>query len=129
MQLAYTADGLLTGLTNPRGQVSAYAFDAQGRLIRATDPTGATKTLARAGTNKDYTVTLTSALGRATTYRVERLSTGDIRLTTTDPAGAQSQAVIGRTASRPRPIPTAPSSTSSSGRTRAGGCRRRSPRA
>src|SRR6185436_11699421 len=42
----------------------------------------------------DYTVTLTSALGRPTTYRAERLSTGDQRLTTTDPSGAQVQAVL-----------------------------------
>lgn len=96
VQLAYTADGLLTGLTNPRGQVSAYAFDPEGRLIRATDPTGAAKTLSRVGTNKDYTVTLTSDLDRPTRYRVEELATGDQRLTTTDPAGKQTQAVIGK---------------------------------
>jgi RHS repeat-associated protein len=96
VQLAYTADGLLTGLTTPRGHLSRYAYDALGRLTSATDPTGAVKTLARAGTTKDSTVTLTSALGRATTYRVERLSTGDVRRTTIDPAGAQIQAVIGK---------------------------------
>jgi RHS repeat-associated protein len=96
VQLAYNAGGLLTGLTKPGGQLSEYAHDTLGRLTAATDPTGATKTLARGGTNDDYTVTLTSPLGRITAYRVERLGTGDVRLTTTDPAGVQVRAVIGR---------------------------------
>jgi RHS repeat-associated protein len=96
VQLTYTAAGLLTSLTNPRGQLSRYTYDAQGYLIGATDPTGAARTITRIGTNKDYTVTLTSALGRATTYRVERVSTGAMRQTTTDPTGVQSQVVTGQ---------------------------------
>src|SRR5205807_5234604 len=95
-QLASTADGLLTGLTNPRGHVSQYAYDAVGRLTSATDPTGATKTLTRTGTNQDYVVTLTSPLGRTTTYRVERLGTGDVRRTTTSAATGQMQTVFGK---------------------------------
>ena len=62
-----------------------------GRLTSATDPTGATKTLARTGTTQDYTVTLTTALGRTTTYRVEHLSNGSQRRTTTDAAGNRSR--------------------------------------
>jgi RHS repeat-associated protein len=98
--LSYTADGLLTGLTSPGGHTSSYVYDGQGRLMSATDPTGATKTLARTGTNRDSTVTLTDALGRATSYRVERLGGGAQRVTTTDPAGSQVQAVIGRDGSQ-----------------------------
>jgi RHS repeat-associated protein len=100
VELTYTAEGLLTGLTNPGGHASSYDYDGQGRLTSATDPTDATKTLARAGTNRDSTVTLTDALGRATSYRVERLSSGDQRVTTTDPAGSQVQTVIGRDGSQ-----------------------------
>src|SRR5207244_1637875 len=58
-------------------------------------PTGATQTFARRGTNSDYTVTRTTALGRTTVYRVEEFDNGDIRLTTTDPSGAQNVALIG----------------------------------
>ncbi|HEV8635606.1 MAG TPA: PKD domain-containing protein [Chloroflexota bacterium] len=94
VDVAYTADGLLTGFTNPRGHASSYAYDALGRLTSATDPTGASKTLARTGTNRDYTVTLTEALGRATTYRVERLGTGELRVTATSAAAGQVQTVI-----------------------------------
>ena len=44
------------------------------------------KTLVRTGTDKDYAVTLTTALGRTTTYRVENLPNGSQRRTTTDAA-------------------------------------------
>ena len=91
----YTRTGLLTGFTSPRGQTTSYTFDADGFLTSATDATGATKTLARSGTNNDYTVTLTTALGRTTTYRVEQFDNGDVRQTTTDPAGAQNVAFSG----------------------------------
>src|SRR4029434_5198383 len=93
VQAPYTSTGLVTSLTNPRGQTTSYTFDADGFLTSATDPTGATKTFAHSGTNSDYTVTLTTALGRTTTYRVEELDNGDVRLTTTDPSGAQNQAL------------------------------------
>ena len=96
VQLAYTTDGLLTGLINPRGHSSGYTFDSLGRLTSATGPTGATKTIARTGTNKDSIVSLTTALGGVTTYRTERLSNGDRRRTTTDAAGKQIQVVLGQ---------------------------------
>ncbi len=92
---AYTADGLLTALTGPGGRTSRYAYDALGRLTSATDPAGAAKTLARSGTDDDYTVTLTTAMGRETSFRVERLSNGDVRRTTSDCTGARSVVVIG----------------------------------
>jgi RHS repeat-associated protein len=95
LQMNYTADGLLTSLTNPRGHTSSYTFDPKGLLTSATDPAAATKTLARTGTNQDFTVTITSPLGRTTSYRVERLNTGDMKLTTTG-AGCQVQTLIGR---------------------------------
>src|SRR5262249_19490827 len=93
--MTYTAEGLLTSFTNPRGQPSRYTFDGDGRLSSASDPTGATKTLARSGAPDDSTVTMTTALGRITAYRVEELDNGDVRLTSTDPAGAQRTALIG----------------------------------
>jgi RHS repeat-associated protein len=94
VQLSYTSDGLLTGVTRPRGQLSSYGYDPQGRLTSVTDPTGAIKTLSRSGTNLDFTVTMTTGLGRTTTYRVERLQTGDQRLTTTAPDGTQTVALL-----------------------------------
>jgi RHS repeat-associated protein len=94
IQLGYTPSGLLNSFTRPGGQLSTYGYDGIGRLINATDPTNKTKTLVRTGTNKDYTITVTTALGRTSTYRTTRLSNGDVRLTTTDAAGMQSTSLI-----------------------------------
>jgi RHS repeat-associated protein len=100
VQLGYTPSGLLTNLMQPGGQTSSYGYDAIGRLTSATDPTGAVKTLTRSGTNKDHTITLTTALGRVSTFRAARSSNGDVRLTNTDTAGAQSQLLIGLNGTR-----------------------------
>jgi RHS repeat-associated protein len=105
VQLAYSAGGLLSGFTSPRGHTTGYTFDGLGRLASATDATGATKTLARTGTSKDYTVTLTDALGRVTRYRVERLSIGQTKSTTTDPAGLQAQVLSDLTGSQTATYP------------------------
>lgn len=96
MQLGHTAGGLLTSVTHPGSQTSEYGYDALGRLTSATDPTNATKTLVRSGTNKDHTVTVTTALGRASTYRAARLSNGDVQATSTDASGVAASAVIGQ---------------------------------
>jgi len=88
-------DGLLTALKNPRGDESSYRYDPLGRLVSAADPIGATKTLDRVGSNRDYTVALTDALGRATTHRVEH-SSGVTLLSTTSPATGPTQFVVGK---------------------------------
>ena len=90
----YTSGGLLATFTRPLGQTSQYAYDALGRLINAQDATGAAKTLARAGSNADYSVTLTTALGRTTAYRVEHLLDTSVQLTTTETSGASSGLLI-----------------------------------
>jgi RHS repeat-associated protein len=95
-QATYTANGLLTTFTNPRGQTTRYTFDTHGRLSTATDPTGATKTLSYSGTHNQYTVTLSSPLGRSATYHVEHLDNEDVRVTTTTPSGVQSQSLIAK---------------------------------
>src|SRR5262249_50511487 len=104
-QMTYTADGLLTSLTNPRGQASHYAYDGDGHLSSATDPTGATKTLVRSGTKRDYTVMLTTALGRTITYRGAELDSGDARLPAPDPAGARSLSLAGSDGTQSATLP------------------------
>ncbi|MCI0537976.1 MAG: hypothetical protein L0Z50_22400 [Verrucomicrobiales bacterium] len=94
VQLGYGPGGLLAAFMKPGRQTATYGYDRLGRLIGATDPTGATKTLTRSGSNKDHTVTLTTALGRVSTFRTARADNQDLHLTTTDPAGAQSQLLI-----------------------------------
>jgi|GEM_PF-957188 len=90
-QFAYTANGLLTSLTNPRGQTSNFLYDATGRLIKDTDAATGFKALARTEQSQQYSVALSTALGRTDTYQVQTLSTGDKKNLDTDPAGLQTQ--------------------------------------
>ena len=95
VQLTYNsgnAEGLLATLTDPRGNVHRYLYDALGRLIRDENPAGGVTTLARTDITKDhYTVSLTTALGLVTTYEVEELSTGDTRRVRIDPSGTRTE--------------------------------------
>jgi len=66
--LAYGAGGLLTSLTDALGRAHTFTFDADGRLSVDEDPAGGSKTLTRASDGSGNSVTVTTALGRATTY-------------------------------------------------------------
>ncbi len=94
VQLSYTSDGLLTTFTDPRTNVSRYSYDAAGRLTRAEDAAGGATTLARTDIANGFSVALTTALGRTTTYQVERLPTGDQRRLDTFPDGTQTELMI-----------------------------------
>ncbi|MEO8132462.1 MAG: RHS repeat-associated core domain-containing protein, partial [Betaproteobacteria bacterium] len=87
IQLASTPLGLLQTFSDPRGNASQYAYDSLGNLVQATPPGGGTQTFARTDFANGYSVTKTTALGRATTYKVENLATGERKLTTTAPGG------------------------------------------
>jgi uncharacterized delta-60 repeat protein len=95
VQLTHDELGLLKQVTWPGGQVSRYTYDLHGRLASATDPTGAIKHLDRTGSNNDYTVTLTTHLGRTTTYWVRHLPNGDTQRVTSDCGGGTSQVLMG----------------------------------
>ncbi len=93
--MSYSADGLLQRLVDPLTHVHSFTYDALGRLIKDEDPAGGSTSLARTEQNNGYTVTTTSGLGRSRAYEVERLSTGTIRRTVTQPSGTRSVTVIG----------------------------------
>jgi YD repeat-containing protein len=101
----YTPDGLLLTLTDPKGQITQFTYDGLGRLTRDADPAGGVSALARTGTRADYTVTLTTALNRATRHRVEQLPTGATRQTTIEPSGVQTVVQIGTDGSRTTTAP------------------------
>ena len=86
--LLYTPEGLMTRLTDPRGGEHRFTHDNAGRLTRDEDPGGGVQTLARAGFRGGYSVTRTTALGRASTFTVRRLDAGGVRVESTDPSGA-----------------------------------------
>ena len=88
VQLGSTAQGLLLSLTDPKGGLYSFTYDAFGLLTKDQDPAGGVKTLSRVEDTTGHTVTLTTALGRTSTYQVEHLATGAIRRTNSDLNGA-----------------------------------------
>jgi RHS repeat-associated protein len=104
VQLTYNigvAEGLLSTLTDPRGNMHRYQYDALGRLVRDENPAGGVTTLARTDiTDNHYAVAVTTALGRVTTYEVEEIPTGDTRRVRIDPDGARTETLIRNDGSR-----------------------------
>ena len=85
--MVYTTGGLLTSFQNPRGHVSQITYDDLGRLFRDQNPAGGSWTLGRSNDTTGHTSTLTSALNRTATYRVDELPTGERRWRNTRPDG------------------------------------------
>lgn len=92
VRLEYHPDGLLAKLTDPRGYEHRFTYDTQGRLVRDEDPAGGWKSLARTDAADGFSVRVTTAMGRATTYAVQWTPTGDTVRRITDPAGTVTEA-------------------------------------
>ncbi|MBI3963156.1 MAG: RHS repeat-associated core domain-containing protein [Deinococcus sp.] len=105
VQLTYTSDGLLTSLTDPRGNVHRFSYDTLGRLLRDEDPAGGITTLARTDTADGSAVTLSTALGRTTTYQVENPPTGGQRLVNALPSGLRTESEEGSDGTRMLRLP------------------------
>jgi RHS repeat-associated protein len=74
-------------MTDAKGNLYQYFYNAAGLLIRDEYPAGGFKTLSRTNLPNGYEVTLATAEGQSSKYRVEKLSTGDMRYTTIDASG------------------------------------------
>jgi RHS repeat-associated protein len=83
----YDANGLLTSWQDARGNTSNLTYDSQGRLTADNDRAGNAKTLARTLTANGHRVDVTTPEGHVSGHTLERLPNGDVRRTTTDPAG------------------------------------------
>ena len=90
-RLSYAEGGLLATVTIPKGDPYKFTYDNKGRLIKAEDPSNGSNTLSRADFGNGYEVTLTSAMNRITTYRLERLSSGGQHKITTLPDGTRNE--------------------------------------
>jgi RHS repeat-associated protein len=73
----HDAGGLLAALTDPRSNVYSFTYDDVGRLIREDDPAGGFKELRRHPTENGFEIRLITKLLHETSYRVERLPTGE----------------------------------------------------
>jgi len=93
--LTSTADGLLSALTDPRGGLHSFSYDTLGRLTLDQAPAGGSTTLNRVDGNQTYTVTQTTALGRASSYQIDQLGNGDEHRTNTEPNGLATVQVNG----------------------------------
>lgn len=90
-RLRYSKGGLLSELTDAKDQVHRFAYSSQGALLKDENPAGGHWALARTRTPSGFKVALSSALGRTSTYEIERLPTGEERRLNTGPGGAAIQ--------------------------------------
>jgi choice-of-anchor A domain-containing protein/RHS repeat-associated protein len=84
-------NGLLETMTDPRGHVTRFVYDSLGRLRREEDPAGGFQQLAPSQALRSRTTTLTTAMGRTSTYRVETFRDGSEHRIATMPTGLQTQ--------------------------------------
>jgi len=103
-RFTYSTDGLLQTMATPRTHEYRFTYDAFGRLTRDENPAGGFKALSgvQAGSN---TVTLTTALNRASTYLVESRADGSTRRVDTAPDGTQTELILGADARRTTTTP------------------------
>jgi RHS repeat-associated protein len=83
----YDSTGLMAQMFDPKNNLYRFTYDSTGRLIKEEDPAGGFKTLARTTLADGSEVTVTTAEGQTSTYRIEKLATGGTRRTNTDAAG------------------------------------------
>jgi len=83
----YTTDGLLLSHRDPRGNISTYEYDDQGRLIHAADAAGGTKDLTPTTDGNFETTDLVTGLGRHYQYITKDYGDGALDQTVTDPLG------------------------------------------
>lgn len=86
-RLTTSEEGLLTEFKNPNGHATTFEYDDQGRLLVDSDPAGGSKTLAKTQQDDGWLTSITTAMGRATIYRVERDEAGEEKTTVTAPDG------------------------------------------
>ena len=86
--------GLLTSVTDARGNVSRFTYDELGRLIKDEGPDGALVALARSEGSRRLEVAITTALKPPTTNIAEKLPTGEEKLVNQCCCGAETQMLV-----------------------------------
>jgi RHS repeat-associated protein len=104
--MTYYPGCLLHTFQTPNGYTSTMTYDGLGRLHKDTDDTtGGYTLLERTDVDHSYNVTLTTALSRKTTHKVEHLPSGDERRTITFPDGISTELLIGADGNRKTTFP------------------------
>ncbi|MGK5095116.1 RHS repeat-associated core domain-containing protein [Deltaproteobacteria bacterium TL4] len=94
-QFTYTDEGLLTSFTDPKGNASLFTYDEFGRLIKDENAAGGFWSMTRTGNSDNYTITMTTAMERLTSYTVKNLPTGEQLRLNHEPGGIQAEILIG----------------------------------
>lgn len=95
-RLTYAAGGLLTGEVDAAGGTHAFGYDANGLLVSDRNPDGVTVAVSGATIPDGERATLTSPLGRTTTYLDRTPASGGLERVVTEPSGAQTVQAIAR---------------------------------
>lgn len=98
--LEYTSAGLLTSLSDHKDNVHRFTYDELGRLVKDEDPAGGYSELSRSELDNGYEVSITTAEGLVSKYRVEHLATYDRRRVNTDASGAETVILIKKDGTR-----------------------------
>lgn len=93
-RMGYTTDGLLVDFTDPRNNSSLMTYDRLGRLVKDQGAVGNSWSLTRTESSNLYEVGVSSAEGRLTLHRVERLPSGEKHRLTIGPDSTVSEKLI-----------------------------------
>jgi RHS repeat-associated protein len=93
-EMNYSEDGLLTHFSNRGGAISTYIYDHNGRLTRDANQIGGFFDFQRTEDEVGYQVTMDSAVGRQTTYKVDDEPDSATRRMTTFPDQTQAVALM-----------------------------------
>ncbi|MFA5832146.1 MAG: RHS repeat-associated core domain-containing protein [Bacteroidota bacterium] len=86
-RFTYDGGGLMKTMSNPKNKLYKFTYNSKGLLTKDEDPLGGFKALNRTEFSGGYQVEMTTALGKKTTYRVERVTPGGVLVTKTDENG------------------------------------------
>ncbi len=85
--LTYYEGGLLKSFSDHKGNQSIFTYDELGRLTKDAGPAGGYTELSREELPNGHEVSVRTAEGSVSKYRMEYLGTGGVRRVNTDPLG------------------------------------------
>lgn len=89
-KMTYGVGGLIKSYTDPDDRTETYAYSALGRLVKNKTAAGGGWSIGRTQSGNMYTVTMTSSMGRVSTYQVKNAGTSREKQVITNPDGTAS---------------------------------------
>ncbi|MEE8574748.1 MAG: hypothetical protein V3T30_04975, partial [Thermodesulfobacteriota bacterium] len=101
----YTAKGLMKSRTDARGGLHTFTYDGDGRLTKDTNPAGGFWELTRSESPGEFSVDVSSAMGRTDTYFMAESTNGNEWGFSKAPTGLQTTYVNGPNGGHLRYLP------------------------